>query len=137
MKPVIFTQEELKKLCREWQAILGLSDWIVEVEISRKENFCKNKFEGKWLNGLCQPTLQTKVAYIHILDPIDYPDNAVLLQDMESTLIHELIHLHTCNYNHRFEDDSVEWDYLEQTVEMLARALIKTRRGNADGSLFS
>ena len=124
----MFNQEELEKLCREWQAILGLSDWHVELEISRKENFCKGKFQGKWLNGLCEPNLQTKVAFINIIDPADYPDNAILPQDMEVTLVHELIHLHTCNYHHRFEDDSLEWDYLEQTVDLLAKALIKVKR---------
>jgi hypothetical protein len=126
----IFTQEELEKLCKEWQEILKVKDWHVETAINRKENFCKEKFQGKWLNGLCEPNLQTKVAYINIIDPIDYPDNAILSQDMEVTLVHELLHLHTCNYHTCFEDDSLEWDYLEQTVELLARALVNLKRQN-------
>ncbi len=123
MKPL--TQPELETLCAEWQTILGLSDWYVEIEINRKENFCKGKFQGKWLNGLNSPNLQTKAAFINIIDPVDYPDSAILPQDMEETLVHELLHLHTCNYHHKFDEDSLE---LEQTVELMARAFVKLKR---------
>ena len=55
---------------------------------------------------------------------------------MELTLVHELLHCHTCNYHHRFDDDSLELDYLEQTVELTARALVKLKRqGGGEQSL--
>jgi hypothetical protein len=71
-----------------WQKKLGLQDWKITVVVARASDL-KPKTLGNihW-------ELDKKTAVIHVLDPADYKlPFKDMLQDMEFTVVHELIHL--------------------------------------------
>src|ERR1700752_1309029 len=71
-----------------WQKRLKLQDWNISLEMSRASGL-KPKTLGNihW-------DLDKKTAVIHVLDPADYHMSFHdMLNDMEFTVVHELIHL--------------------------------------------
>jgi hypothetical protein len=71
-----------------WQKRLNLQDWNITVVLARA-----TELKPKTLGNIHWDT-DKKTATIHVLDPADYrlPLGA-MLQDMEFTVVHELIHL--------------------------------------------
>ena len=71
-----------------WQKRLNLQDWNIALVVSRASEL-KPKTLGNihWDN-------EKKTAVLRVLDPADYklPFNE-MLQDIEFTVVHELIHL--------------------------------------------
>ena len=121
----IFTKEELEILCKEWQATLGMSEWEIAICISRDNDM---SVSGQGCNKV---TPAKKIAFIYIVDPIDYPiynESSIWPQDMERTLVHELIHIHMYVWDN-IKPDSVENILLEQTVDTLSKALVNLKRG--------
>ncbi len=118
--PQIVSNEELIKLCREWQAVLRLQDWIVQVRFVR--HFELNHTE----QGNCSSNCMKKMAQIRIVTPEDY-NNPEWQQDVEKTLVHELLHL----YSAPFTDLNPPHFPLmleEQMVDGLATAFIRLKR---------
>jgi hypothetical protein len=71
-----------------WQKRLNLQDWKVTVALARA-----TELKPKTLGNIHWDT-DKKTATIHVLDPADYHlQFAAMLQDMEFTVVHELIHL--------------------------------------------
>ena len=113
---VILTQEELERLCREWQKILRLQDWDIKVKICRQNDMTPDsQADSTW-------TLPKKTAIIRLCDPIDYIDVA-WPQDMERSLVHELLHLHLAPIDD-FEPGTIKDILLEQAVDAMSKALI-------------
>jgi hypothetical protein len=79
-----FTSEKLWA----WQKRLNLQDWKITVALARA-----TELKPRTLGNIHWDT-DKKTATIHVLDPADYklPVEA-MLQDMEFTVVHELIHL--------------------------------------------
>lgn len=119
MKEVIFSEEELRKKCLEWQKILRLQDWDIRTSIARQREF--NTTES---NAEIKVNLQHRIAFLRVIDPIDYND--IDPQDMEKDLVHELLHIHlwpvTEGATGPLED--VE----EQAINMIAGSLIQLYR---------
>lgn len=78
---------EMQSALDYWKNVLNLMNWDIEVKIERAQKMREN------CAGSVNWTLQKKMANICILDPIDYPDDLMSDQDMEKTLVHELLHL--------------------------------------------
>jgi len=114
------TQEQLQALCQEWQAILRLQDWDVRCKIVRKR-----ELEGERA-GECRWQLDTKQALIRILDPIDWPTDCEWPQDIEQTLVHELLHLHMAPFQP--EHGTLEHVTMEQAIKSIATGLVRLRR---------
>lgn len=114
------TQDELVTLCAEWQKRLRLQDWIVKPRIARKFDFVDRA------QGQCNWTIETKIATILILDPIDYPRDTLFEQDLEQTLVHELLHLHLAGVLE--EDNRANEITIEQAIDCTAMALVQLRR---------
>lgn len=112
---------EMENLCSEWKNRLRLQQWEVAIRIARQK-----EFEDKNSQGECHWTLSTALATIKILDPIDYPDTP-FAQDMEKTLVHELLHLKFCDFA-KTETGSLEDVMMERAVDHLARALVELKR---------
>jgi hypothetical protein len=71
-----------------WKEILKLNDWQVFPSMTRLEDL-KPRTVGQihW-------DKDRKTAAISVLDPIDYPlHGQAMLDDMELTIVHELVHL--------------------------------------------
>lgn len=109
-------EDELKALCKKWQQILRLQDWDVEVCFVRQ-------FEIEDADARCFPKLTRKEAKIKILNPIDFTgerlEGAGTPRDIESLLIHELLHLHFDPF--WCEEKELE---MEQAIHSLAKAFV-------------
>lgn len=107
---------ELEKLCREWQVRLFLRDWEISVAYLPED-----KMEEA--QGVCDPYPKLRRASIGILRLEDYPTDATP-QDVELTLVHELLHC----YHHSSKPGSVADLFEEQGVESAAKALVALKR---------
>jgi hypothetical protein len=71
-----------------WQKRLKLDDWNVKVILARASDL-----KPKTLGNVHWDS-ETKEATIRVLDPADYQmERQAMLDDMEFTVVHELIHL--------------------------------------------
>jgi hypothetical protein len=124
MEEVILTQEELEQNLQEWQKRLRLQDWIIDAKIKRDRDLPGNvEASVNWV-------LTKKMASISILDPMDYPPDAMVPQDMENSLVHELLHLHLAPISNYGNDDNYQI-FEEQAIESIASGLIAAYRENA------
>lgn len=117
--------KRISQLCEEWQEILGLKDWDVKILIVSKEDMSKPNIQGS-----CTYTLSTKTALISILNPINYDPSCPWKQDLEQTLVHELLHLHFSFVSRLIEDGSLEQIIEDQVVSALSKALVSLKRQN-------
>lgn len=119
---IIFSQEQLEEKLLYWQENLRLRDWIIKVTIKRQREMSQSNRLGE-----VEFNIYTKTAMISVLDPIDYDDWGK--QDMENTLVHELLHLHFSEINYHFGGQEDVYSVLEeQAIESIAHGLIKTER---------
>jgi hypothetical protein len=121
MIEVILTEEQLRGKCAEWQKILRLQDWIISVSVRRERDMV--------LKGLAEilPSLPKRMATIRILDPIDYPPELSEPQDMELSLVHELLHIHLFPMFADREDEMRQVAE-EQAIEAISRGLVELHR---------
>lgn len=71
-----------------WQQRLKLSDWNVKIMLART-----TELKPRTLGNIHWDS-EKKEAVIRVLDPADYQmAHDAMLQDMEFTVVHELIHL--------------------------------------------
>ncbi len=118
---VTFNEDQLQEKLKLWQERLRLQDWIVSVKIVRRREMQPDR------QGEIEFNLYNKVAMISILEPIDYDDWGK--QDMEDTLVHELLHLHLAGINFHFGKNNDVYEMLEeQAIESIAHGLIQTER---------
>lgn len=113
---------DLDKLLAKWTAILKLRDWECRVFYCRQWDL-KPGTEGANTIGFTN-----KTSCIRILDPVDFCCIS-WPQDVERTLVHELVHLHL-EFFDRAAQGPVN-DFREQAVESLTRALIELDRRSA------
>lgn len=114
------TEQELQELCRKWQERLRLQDWDIVVRLVRKRDFAIK--DG--VDGECEWESQNKIAIIRILDPIDYDPDCILEQDIERTLVHELLHLHFA----LFREEGIRETLLEQAICAISKTLVALAR---------
>jgi len=111
-----FTSERLQV----WQKRLNLTDWNISVVMERAANL-KPKTLGNihW-------DLDRKTAIIRVLDPADYKmQTKEMLQDMEFTIVHELIHLNFAPVVSEFQRSEANRREEEHAVNHMADALLK------------
>jgi len=112
------TVEEAQANCRYWQEILRLQDWDVIIELVHHHE----------LNGVIAAVSSNeylKVARISLLRAEELRKEDM---DMESSLVHELLHVHTKDWeilNRKYEHSDV---LQEQAIESLTKAIIKLNR---------
>jgi len=116
---------DLAQLVVKWQAILRLQDWDIEARYRRAFDMDDNKQGGcSWMRRLRQ-------ARVSILDPLDYSPNPRWddVQDIEATLVHELLHIHFALVD---DYQNLSLDLFEQSIEAIAQALIELHRQAED-----
>ena len=112
--------EELRERCAYWQQVLRLQDWDVALRVCRK-----------WAMGREASLAYVEVyeekreAHITFLDPMDYDPEGWPQEEMEQSLVHELIHLHLWPFNPRA--GTPQWTAMEQAVNALAQAVYRRR----------
>jgi len=98
-----------------WQTRLDLKDWNIKVNLVRP-----SALEPKTLGNI-HWDLNTKEATIGVLSAYDYTlPTPAMLDDMEFTVVHELIHLHLASLPHTDASRMPE----EHAVNEIARALL-------------
>lgn len=117
----VLTKEELQERLAHWQKVLRLQDWDVKVVVVRASQMeCGgNAGENTW-------QLSTKTALIKLCDPVDWPEDTRWEQDMEETLVHELLHLHMALFQP--EHDTLEHAMMEQAICCIATGLVALHR---------
>ncbi|SPF51886.1 conserved exported hypothetical protein [Candidatus Sulfopaludibacter sp. SbA4] len=106
-----------------WQKRLNLQDWNIAVVMSRA-----SELKPKTLGNI-HWDLEKKTATIRVLDPADYKlPFKEMLQDMEFTVVHELIHLNFAPVVSEFPRSDANRREEEHSVNHIADALLKLDR---------
>jgi hypothetical protein len=102
-----------------WQNRMNLKEWNIKVELVRTD-----KLEPKTLGNIHWDT-DVKAATIRVLSPKDYKlPYESMLDDMEFTIVHELVHLELASMPRSDASRRVE----EHAVNEIAAALLKLAR---------
>ena len=102
-----------------WQDRLNLKDWAIKVQMSRAD-----KLEPKTLGNINWDA-DVKTARISVLSSYDYKlPYREMLNDMEFTVVHELVHLQLASLPRSEASRRIE----EHAVNELAAALLKLAR---------
>jgi len=114
-----FTNEKLWY----WQKRLNLEDWAISVSVVRS-----NELKPRTLGNIHWDT-EKKTAVIRVLDPSEYqmPFNE-MLDDMEFTVVHGLIHLELAPVLSQFSRNDANRREEEHAVNHMAEALLALQR---------
>jgi hypothetical protein len=114
-------EHELEEWLEEWKSILRLQDWSIDVRIVRS-------FEMDMTVGDVIRHPEQRHAIVRILDPRDIdPESPTWQRDVESTLVHELLHVVFYSVDH--VDETAEMIF-EQGINSTADALVTLLRGD-------
>ena len=104
-----------------WQTRLKLQNWKISVLMTRRD-----QLKRKTLGGIRWDKAQGS-AVISVLDPSEYRlPFGEMLEDMEFTIVHELVHLELASLPRSEASRSQE----EHAVNQLTEALLGLDRGN-------
>ena len=107
-----------------WQKRLNLQDWDVALEVVRS-----TELRPKTLGNI-RWDAEKKTALIRVLDPADYCLTfQAMLDDMEFTVVHELIHLEMSPVLSHFARSDADRSEEEHAVNHMADALLHLDRG--------
>lgn len=110
------TQRQLDRLRRKWQKTLRLQDWKIKARVVGLGVIPDDDL------GRCEWLLDARTADINILDPACCEDgDAIVSQDVEGTLVHELLHCHFAPFHS--ENQAINTQ-AEQVIDTLAEALV-------------
>jgi len=116
---VAVSQPDVDRWLRVWQTRLALDDWKIEARIVRQTDLNPDTLGNLKWNSLHH------TATIKVLDPRDYDMPAEQIpQDMERTVVHELVHLEL-SVLPRDGSPKVE----ERVVNRMTEALLSLDRG--------
>ena len=103
-----------------WQRRLKLADWKISIRTSHSTDLRPNTL------GNIHWKIEEKVAVIRVLDTSDYHVGCrQALEDMEFTVVHELIHLELSS----LQDSEASRQEEEYAVNRITRALLLLDRG--------
>jgi hypothetical protein len=107
-----------------WQRRLKLQDWKVTVVVARA-----TELKPRTLGNIHWDTT-TKTAVLRVLDAADYElPPAAMFDDLEFTVVHELIHLELAPVLSQFPRNEANRREEETAVNQMADALLKLQRG--------
>lgn len=117
----------VRKLLAEWQARLGLQGYVIDVQFARA-----SAFKELGTLGQCDALRMKRKAWIQLLAAADYTEDTAL-DDHETILVHELLHLVFPSrlYGLKLDEDDVRYQLYEQAIDQLARTLVALKRGSA------
>lgn len=106
-----------------WQKRLNLEDWNISLLVARSTDL-----KPKTLGNIHWDS-EKKTAVLRVLDPADYklPFNE-MLQDIEFTVVHELIHLELAPVLSPLQRNDANRREEEHAVNHMAEALLKLDR---------
>ena len=120
-------EEQARQACAEWQERLKLQHWLVKARICRRDDM---GLEDSC--GTCAWTLSRAEALLKLLDPIDYPEDGIVDQDHEVTLVHELLHIHFAPFASDLKPDSLEHIAMERAIDVMSKTMVELKRKAGD-----
>lgn len=122
---MIYTdQAQLNDALAYWQKALRLQDWTVVAEVVPGHI-------TDYAQGDCSHYLKLKEACIRLADPKHRRSNSFSAWDSETTLVHELLHLHFAPFRPDEDETPLEFIFWEQAIEQIAKAIVAiNRRGS-------
>jgi hypothetical protein len=119
----LFAESYANERLAVWQQRLNLQDWTISIVMARA-----TELKPKTL-GNVHWDLPKKTAVIRVLDPSDYHlAEHEMLQDMEFTVVHELIHLELAPVLSDLQRSDANRRDEEHSVNHMADALLKLDR---------
>lgn len=118
----LISDSQVSGWVRVWQKRLHLEDWKIDVRIVRPDDLKPETLGNlKWNSS-------NRKAIIKVLNPLDYEMPAAEVpEDIEYTVVHELIHLQLSS----LPRDATRKDIEEQVVNRIADALMLLERGDS------
>jgi hypothetical protein len=104
------SEDEARRLCREWQEALRLQDWDIVVKVVRGRGLGTDGLENN-AEGRGHWTLPLRAATIRL-----------------ATLVHEMLHLHFAGFDDFTVGDAQDVA-AEQAIHALSCALVALKRG--------
>lgn len=117
------SETELQALCREWQQILRLEDWDIEVRLTRN-----HEFPDKYHGGDCHVFVEKQCARIRILPEGDRLPDVMAPYDQEIDLVHEILHVAFKQSQPEIDDASPHWQQHERAIHRVSEALVGLKR---------
>ena len=107
----------------QWQKRLNLNDWRISVMVVRQSDLKPKTLGNIHWDG------DKKTAVIRVLDPADYKlQKQAMLNDMEFTVVHELIHLELSPVLGPLQRNDANREEEEHAVNHMAQALLDMDR---------
>ena len=128
-----WTDESLAKACRYWQEKLGLSHWRIAVRFARLSEMKGEGDDREFYQGSNKFDIRVECALIKICDPQDYPIDTPFEQDVEVTLVHELLHI-SVDYFARPDTTFIEHSLMEAFIDRMAWLLVELDRASLKSS---
>lgn len=118
----LISQRKLNSIKLEWQRKLRLQDWRIKIDFADAE-FIKEE-AGIEAIGACEAHAEPRRAQIWILQ--DTSELQEEQQDVEETVLHELLHCHFAAFR---TADPMNQLQIEQIIEVISEALLTEKRG--------
>jgi hypothetical protein len=117
----VLDNETLQTLLAEWQERLGLQDWDIRAQLVGNRALPDAK-------GDTNIRVVSREAIVRVLDPAHWEDYSGFVHDPEKTLVHELLHCLWLQWDD-FPEDLAQDRMCHQTLDRLAKVLVKLKRG--------
>lgn len=111
------SEKEMFDCLDKWQKRLGLSDWYIAARICGKEDMDLENVAGE-----SEVQHVNMCGLISILRKEDLPDDLILKQAHELTLIHELLHFKFISFDVTSREQAIYEENQHQLIEQLAKA---------------
>lgn len=95
-----------------WQKLLRLQDWDIKFELLRG-------YEAPGVLATMQGSGRSKRATLSFVDPGDWNPEELTREEVEDTVVHELLHLHFRQAGYEYDEDREE-----AVVHALAKVLV-------------
>lgn len=105
----------LDELLAKWQPVLRLQDWDIEILYVKPHELAPNT------GGEVIRCDKKKVARIKVLDPDNFDPCLIVKQDVEYTVVHELVHVHFAVFDGLKDAEDTLY---EQAIHKMAQALL-------------
>lgn len=121
--PVVLNDRALAALVRYYAPLMGLSDWSITVAVART---IEHDHRDRDNSGTIIFSRTERRARILILHQADHGERQGWEQDMEKTLVHEMLHLVFLDYDG--DDPKRPHTREEQAINSLAKGMVFLRR---------
>ena len=121
---VILSLEEAEKYCKEFQELLHLRDWTIQIKFTPQGQMEAARDTMAMISyNDCH-----KWAIIELATPGTYSNEFRPKHNMLMSLMHELIHLHFAEFMPR--EDSAIWSQAECAINQLSWAILALYTSN-------